>query len=231
MQQYVLSTAGSKRLIGKGMASHPAILAALESGTIVIVAGTTNGYVAEEVLTRIDQAAGFEKKRFFRGITLPPSGSGTGSGGPPKEGQFPGDVVISRGQWQKGMTIFDVVDDLREGDVIVKGANALDVARRRAAILQANRDRLRPILMTTMTLVAGMLPLALGRGPGAEERHATAIVVIGGQSLCLLLTLIVTPVAYSFFDDLSARFQQRRPEKTPEPISTEEPLIEQVRTG
>ncbi|MEJ2690028.1 MAG: hypothetical protein P8130_08765 [Deltaproteobacteria bacterium] len=135
MQQYVLTTAGSKRLIGKGMASHPAILAALESGTIVIVAGTTNGYVAEEVLTRIGQAAGFEKKRFFRGITLPPSGSGTGSGGPPKEGQFPGDVVISRGQWQKGMTIFDVVDDLREGDVIVKGANALDVARRRAAIL------------------------------------------------------------------------------------------------
>ncbi|MGE5190193.1 MAG: efflux RND transporter permease subunit [Gemmatimonadota bacterium] len=71
------------------------------------------------------------------------------------------------------------------------------------AILSANAARLRPILMTTITLIAAMIPIALGRGPGAASRASLAKVIIGGQALCLLLTLVLTPVAYSLFDDLA----------------------------
>lgn len=80
----------------------------------------------------------------------------------------------------------------------------------RDAIITANVTRLRPILMTTFTLIAGMLPIALGQGPGAAARASMAKVIIGGQLLCLLLTLLVVPVAYYLFavasEKLKAKF-------------------------
>jgi len=74
---------------------------------------------------------------------------------------------------------------------------------RHEALIVANRVRLRPILMTTISIVAGMLPIALGRGAGAGSRSSMAVTIIGGQMLCLLLTLLITPVVYSYFDDLA----------------------------
>jgi HAE1 family hydrophobic/amphiphilic exporter-1 len=73
---------------------------------------------------------------------------------------------------------------------------------RHQAMIQANHVRLRPILMTTISIIAGMLPIALGRGAGSGSRASMAVTIIGGQILCLLLTLLITPVVYSYFDDL-----------------------------
>jgi HAE1 family hydrophobic/amphiphilic exporter-1 len=74
----------------------------------------------------------------------------------------------------------------------------------REAILEANRVRLRPILMTTLSIVAGLIPVAIGIGAGSEQRASIAVTIIGGQTLCLVLTLLVVPVAYSYL----AEFEQ-----------------------
>ena len=72
------------------------------------------------------------------------------------------------------------------------------------AILEANRVRLRPILMTTLSIIAGLIPVAIGIGAGSEQRASIAVTIIGGQTLCLLLTLLVVPAAYSYLAELEA---------------------------
>lgn len=85
----------------------------------------------------------------------------------------------------------------------------------RQAIMKANQVRLRPILMTTFSIIAGLIPTAVGIGAGASQRSAIAITIIGGQMLCLLLSLLVVPVGYSLVEEAKAMLSGRRSSVTP----------------
>jgi HAE1 family hydrophobic/amphiphilic exporter-1 len=95
----------------------------------------------------------------------------------------------------------------------------------REAIVQANKTRLRPILMTTLTLIAGMIPIALGEGPGSATRASMARVIIGGQAFSLLITLLIVPVAYSLFEDIRQwrSRKKHRAAPAPEAAANDEP--------
>jgi hypothetical protein len=176
LRQFAVTPAAGKRLIAKALAVHPTLRTALGSATVVIVAGTTNGYVAEEILATLGKGAEFSRRRFFRGIILPPARPTTELGRLPDESEFPGDVIIRRGAWIRGKTLFDVVDELREGDVIVKGANALDVNSRHAGVLIGHPKA--GILGAALQAAAGrrvrlILPVGLEkRIPGDLDRLA-----------------------------------------------------------
>ena len=129
IKQFVITPSIGKRLIAKALAVHPAVRAAIDKGRLVIVAGTTNGYIAEEILASTGKVEGFSRTGFRRGTVVPPGFDASKTAAP-----FPGDVVLIDGRWQKGKTIFDVAEGLGAGDVILKGANALDLAGRKAAV-------------------------------------------------------------------------------------------------
>ena len=96
---------------------------------------------------------------------------------------------------------------------------------RREAILQAGPVRLRPILMTTVAMVFGMLPVAFGMGEGSETRAPMGIAVIGGLLTSLFLTLVVVPAAYDLFDDWQTIFERRRARKHVSTGQLQEPPV------
>lgn len=197
---HVVTPAAGKRLIGRALARHPALDAALADGTVIVVAGTTNGYVAEELLGRLGQAEGFSRRRFFRGVTIP--APRVEAGERPSETECPGDVVIRKGQWEPGRTIFDVVDDLQEGDVILKGANALDLAAWRAAILVGHPKA--GTIGAALTAVVGrrvrlILPVGLEKRVAADLDELAAQLNAPGVTGPRLL-----PVPGEIFTELEA---------------------------
>jgi hypothetical protein len=190
MKQILLTVAMGKRLIGKALAAHPAVISALQKGTVVIVAGTTNSYVAEEILESIGRKDKFSRQRFFRGISLPPHYKTTDAGRLAGDNEFPGDVVIRDGLWQEGKTINDVAAELKEGDVIIKGANALDTVHKRAAILIGNLQG--GTITVALSAVVGrrvrlLIPIGLEkRIPGDLDEIANKVNTPGNKGFRLL---------------------------------------------
>lgn len=148
MKPFMITVPAGKRLIARAVAALPQMHKALKGHTIVIVSGSTNGYIAEEILAAIGQAADFSKASFMRGVNVGPdkrvaAGSYSES-----------DIVIEKGVWLKDKTIFDVASQLGQHDIILKGANAISPDRKLAGIQIAN-----PALGTS----AVILPAVVGR--------------------------------------------------------------------
>lgn len=129
-KQVFLTPAGGKRLIALALSKQEEVLNAMKNRRVVVVAGTTNAYLAEELLLLIGESD-FDIHGFFRGIIRREAIPGNLS-------RVKGDVVIDHGVWQKGVTIHDVGDTLREGDLIFKGANAVNLQTGEAAVLAGN---------------------------------------------------------------------------------------------
>jgi len=128
--EVVLTVAESKRLIAKGVAAHPLVRRALKDGMVIIARGSTNGYIAEEIL-----GGPIDKPGFLTGRTLPRGHA------PRKRKSEPiGEMVLKRGKVIEDMSLSDAVTDLQAGDVFMKGANALDYAANLAGILVGHSE-------------------------------------------------------------------------------------------
>lgn len=131
MIQVTVTPAMGKRLIGKGMVAHPSIQRVLQKGTLTIIGGSTNGYVAEEILTYLGQAEEYNRIGFRRGLTVPPSIE-------EPTNDFPGDLVIKDEKAIFGQSIFKVAPKMGPGDVVLKGGNAFDARRQPAVQIGSN---------------------------------------------------------------------------------------------
>jgi len=121
---FVLTVAESKRLIAKAVAALPCVKRALEQGMVAICKGTTNGYVAEEILGRP-----IEKTKYITGTTQPAKGA------PPLPEERLPDIVLRNGQPVDGLSVVQAIAQMRPGDVLIKGANALSPDRKLAGVL------------------------------------------------------------------------------------------------
>lgn len=148
MRQFMITVPAGKRLIAKAIITLKHVNEALKNHTIVIISGSTNGYIAEEVLSKINQLDDFSKESFVRGINI-------GPGQKLETGNYSeSDIVIEKGTWNKGKTIFDIAPYLGQHDIILKGANAVEPERKLAGIQIAN---------PTFGTSAAILPAVIGR--------------------------------------------------------------------
>jgi len=130
--KFFLTPSAGKRLIAKALIAKLEVQKAIMEHTVVIVAGTTNSYLAEEALNFISDVDGFDHRGFFRGIVKPAHFT------PASKVEFIGDVVIEKGKWLRGKTIHDVGESLTKDDIIFKGANVINLTSYEAAVIIGN---------------------------------------------------------------------------------------------
>ena len=126
--QMLLTVSMGKRLIARGLMADPAVREVMSSGRLLILAGTTNAYVAEEALRLTDDTVDFDPRSYRRGVTIAP-------GAKPAAGQAEFDILIDHGKVRTDRTVFDIAPELEQGDMIFKGANALYLPAGEAGVL------------------------------------------------------------------------------------------------
>ncbi len=185
-RQCFLTVSAGKRLIAMAVAQSPVVQEACLHGTLVVMAGTTNGYVAEEILRQCGLDQEIDKVSFFRGVTTAPgrklperTGAYSATEGEiAGTNDFPGDLILCDGKLVQGKTIFDVTKSLKKGDVVIKGANAVNQEKGEAGILIGHNE---------MGTIGAILQACVGRRTrlilpvGLEKRVSGDLLALAAQ--------------------------------------------------